>query len=57
MAAAENIVEVRLDENSTPQQFVMHFFNKFLAGLSTTLFLRGCLEGEIERADGTREKI
>ena len=35
VAAAENIFEVRLDENSTRQDFVMSFLNRFMVGVSS----------------------
>ena len=41
VATAEHVVEVLLDENSTPEHFVIHFFNRFRAGASTPLFLCG----------------
>lgn len=41
VAAAENIVEVRLDEDSTPEHFVIHFFDKFRAGASIPLYVCG----------------
>jgi len=37
VAVAENIVEVHLDENSTPEQFVMSFFDKVMIGVTDTL--------------------
>lgn len=55
VAAAENIVEVLLDETSTPQHFVMHFFNKFRAGATTTLFLCGTASPEVVRPDNAEQ--
>jgi DNA-directed RNA polymerase subunit RPC12/RpoP len=37
IAQAENIVEVRLDPNSTPHDFSMQFLNKLMIGVSETI--------------------
>lgn len=36
VAAAEDIINVRLNENSTVHDFAMNFLNKFMVGLSIT---------------------
>jgi hypothetical protein len=41
VAAAENIIEVLLDENSTPEHFVTHFLGKFRAGATMPMFICG----------------
>ncbi len=41
VAAAENIIEVRLDENSTAEHFVINFLGKFRAGAGTPMFICG----------------
>jgi hypothetical protein len=49
VAAAENIFEVHLDEDSTRNDFVMHFLNKFIVGVSTTMFIEGVAIAEVEK--------
>ncbi len=51
VAAAENIVEVHLDENSTPEQFVMSFLNKIMVGVADTIQLKGEVRVEAIRRD------
>jgi hypothetical protein len=43
IAAAENVFEVLLDENSTPEHFVTHFLGKFRAGASMGFSITGAL--------------
>lgn len=50
VAAARNIFEVRLDANSTRHDFSMHFLNKFMVGVSTTMFIQGTATAEVEKA-------
>jgi hypothetical protein len=40
LAKAENIVEVRLNQNSTPQQFVMSFFDKIILGVVESVLVK-----------------
>jgi hypothetical protein len=51
VAAAENIVEVRLDENSTPEQFVMGFLDKIMVGITDTITVREEVKIEVVRKD------
>lgn len=49
VAAAENIVEVCLDPDSTPQDFAMRFLNKLMVGVSQTIGLLASIDAEHER--------
>lgn len=49
VATAENIVEVHLDENSTPEQFLMRFLNKIMVGVADTIDLKDAASVEIVR--------
>jgi hypothetical protein len=51
VAAAENIMEVRLDENSTPGQFVMSFFDKVMVGVTDTITFTEKVKVEVVRGD------
>jgi hypothetical protein len=51
VAAAENIVEVHLDENSTPEQFVMSFFDKVMVGVTDTAVCTEVVRVEIVHRD------
>ena len=50
IAQAENIVDVRLDPDSTPQKFAMQFLNKMMIGVSTSLLLTGGVTVRLGRA-------
>jgi hypothetical protein len=49
IAGAENIVEVRLDPNSTPQDFSMRFLNKVMIGISERINARDHVEVRVSR--------
>jgi len=49
IAAAENIVEVRLDPGSTPRSFAMRFLNKIMIGISETMGFSASITAEHER--------
>jgi hypothetical protein len=49
IAEAENIVEVRLAPNSTPQDFTMQFLNKVMIGISDRITLRDHVEVRVSR--------
>ncbi len=51
VAESENIVEVRLDQDSTPDQFVMSFLNKIMVGVTDTLHLKDEVKVEAVRRD------
>jgi hypothetical protein len=51
VAAAENIVEVHLDENSTPEQFVMSFLDKIMLGVVDTIKLKDEVKVEVVRCN------
>lgn len=55
VASAENIFEVHLDENSTRNNFVIHFLNKFMVGSTLNLFISGCAPAEA--ADSTGQPL
>lgn len=52
VAAAENIFNVRLDENSTRHQFAMQFLNKFVVGACVNLCVTGHAEARVTDAQG-----
>ncbi len=47
IAASENICNVQLDADSTPQKFAMQFLNKIMAGVSETIRLSDSLSCEL----------
>ena len=49
VASAENILEVCLDPDSTPQDFAMRFLNKLMVGISQTIGLLASIDAEHER--------
>ncbi|HZL37072.1 MAG TPA: hypothetical protein VFC78_17260 [Tepidisphaeraceae bacterium] len=51
VAKANNIVEVHLDENSTPEQFVMRFLNKIMGGFADAIQLKDDVTVEVIRRD------
>jgi hypothetical protein len=53
IAAAENIVDVRLDGNSTPYEFIMQFLNKIMVGLSDGIVLGDSAIAEVIRTCGS----
>ncbi len=52
MAAAENIVSMQLDQNSTRHEYVLRFLNKVMVGLADSLPLSGSLEFELRDKSG-----
>ena len=54
VAAAENIFEATLSQDSTPTDFVMGFLNKFMLGVSTTFFIKS--EVQVEFVKGSPDK-
>jgi hypothetical protein len=50
IAEAENIVEVRLDPDSTPQSFTMQCLNKMMIGRSGTLGLSGEVQFKVGKS-------
>lgn len=57
VAAAENIVSVVLDENSSSTDYVMKFLDRIRVGLSGQLTLTGTLGRKHIRKDGTVEDL
>ena len=55
VAAAEGIVEVLMDENSTHTDYVLQFLNKIFAGVSLAAKATMTATATVVRADGTRE--
>ncbi len=49
IAEAENIVEVHLDENCTPEKFVISFLDKIMAGVADTVALKDEAKVEVIR--------
>jgi hypothetical protein len=49
IAKADNIVEVRLDPNSTPDNFAMSFLKKIMIGLSETIKLTDKVTVQLDR--------
>jgi hypothetical protein len=52
IAAAENIVSVQLNEDSTQHEYVLRFLNKIMIGIHDTLSFKESLEIEVRDADG-----
>jgi len=52
VAAAENIVSVQLDQNSTRHEYILRFLNKVMVGLQDSLTFKGSLEMELRDKDG-----
>ena len=50
VAQAENIIEVQLDPNSTPQEFSMRFLNKLMVGIHENIALGFSCSAEVIRA-------
>jgi len=50
VAQAENIIEVQLDPNSTPQEFSMRFLNKLMVGMRENIALGFSCSAEVIRA-------
>lgn len=55
IAKAENIVDVRLDADSTPHEFMMQFLNRVMVGLRDTIGLTDRVTAQVRRANGTVE--
>ena len=55
LAKAENIVEVRLDENSTNHEYLMKFLNKTMIGLHDTISVSDDVTAELDKENGTTE--
>jgi DNA-directed RNA polymerase subunit RPC12/RpoP len=49
IATAANVVEVRLDPNSTPHDFTMQFLNKLMIGVSETIRVSGHVKVQVGR--------
>jgi hypothetical protein len=49
VANAENIIEVKLSPDSTPQDFTMQFLNKIMIGISETIGLSDHVEVQLNR--------
>ena len=49
IADAENILEVCLDPDSTPQDFAMRFLNKLMVGISQRIGVSASIDAEHER--------
>ncbi|MBM3825016.1 MAG: hypothetical protein FJ404_19395 [Verrucomicrobia bacterium] len=52
VAAAENIVSLQLDADSTQHQYVLRFLNKVMVGLQDTISFKESLEIEVRDRDG-----
>lgn len=52
LAKAENILNIRLSENSTPFEFTLLFLNKIMVGVSDTLHFSDSVEAEVRDIDG-----
>jgi hypothetical protein len=52
VAAAENIVNVRLNENSTRHKYVLQFLNRLMIGLKDTIRFRDEVQIEVRDKDG-----
>jgi hypothetical protein len=49
IAASENILNVRIDANSTPTEFVMQFLNKLMVGVSGQFGFSGNVTAKVSR--------
>ena len=49
IAGSENILNVRIDANSTPSEFVMHFLNKLMVGVTGELGFSGNVTAKASR--------
>jgi hypothetical protein len=49
IAASENILNVRIDANSTPTEFVMQFLNKIMVGVSGKFGFRGNVTAKVSK--------
>jgi hypothetical protein len=52
IAAAENIVSVQLNGESTQHEYILRFLNKIMIGLHDTISFKESLEIELRDADG-----
>jgi hypothetical protein len=52
VAAAENIVSVQFNENSTRHEYILSFLNKIMIGVQDTITLKQSLEVELRDKDG-----
>jgi len=52
VAAAENIFEVHMDENSTRNCFVIHFLRKFMVGCTHYLSISDYASAEVVKSNG-----
>lgn len=50
IASAENIVSVRLNQDATPTDFVMHFFDKIRIGITARVELSAVIKPRLMRA-------
>lgn len=57
IAASENILEVQLSADCTPDEFVMRFLNKLMVGVKETVVLRETVVAEVSRKCQTCGRI
>jgi hypothetical protein len=52
VATAENIVNVRLNQDSTPEEFAMYFLKRFMVGVRDTACAKDAVQVEVLDKDG-----
>jgi hypothetical protein len=57
VAAAENVVNVTLNADCNPREYVMRFLNNIMVGVQSTLVLRDRADAVVVRGDGSQERL